>query len=163
MWYQNQPMHVSVWKYIIHIVYLLHVSTNHGRLRGGALKSRDTAKYYKVFEPMHLYKVFRFINNTWFIWSHVLFLKVNVLRIYLCVCSDPTERFRCKVHNVLSYTWFVWISYPIAPRRAMDHLKLLNSVFIRIAKKSCFYDLERTPRIFGVSNRILPLRRDRAA
>jgi len=37
----------------------------------------------------------------------------------------------------------------------MDRLKLMNRMFIRIAKKSYFYDLERKPRIFSVPNRIL--------
>jgi hypothetical protein len=29
MWYQNQQIHVSVWKFIIHTLYLLHVSATH--------------------------------------------------------------------------------------------------------------------------------------
>jgi hypothetical protein len=119
------------------------------------LKAETQRNITEVFEPMHIYKVFHFKNNTRCIWSHVLFFKVNISGIYLYVCSEPTEKFRCKMYNVLSYTWLVCISYPIAPCGATDHLTLLNRVFIRIAKKSYFYDLQRKPRIFGVPNRIL--------
>jgi len=29
MWYENQQMHLSICEYIIHTVYLLHVSATH--------------------------------------------------------------------------------------------------------------------------------------
>jgi len=40
-------MHVSVCKYIINTVYLVHVSATEMTILGDALQKTDTSKYYK--------------------------------------------------------------------------------------------------------------------
>ena len=59
IWYPNQQMHiVSVWKYVIHTVYLLHVSATHVTIfkevhYNGQIQRNITY----VFEPVHIYKI----------------------------------------------------------------------------------------------------------
>jgi hypothetical protein len=57
MWYENQPMHVSIREYVTHTVYLLHVSATHMAIfREVHYKGLWDIK---VFVLMHRYKILK--------------------------------------------------------------------------------------------------------
>jgi hypothetical protein len=67
VFYQNQQPHVTVWKCVIHTVYLLHVSATHVAI----FREVHDRKYMyltltEFMEAMHRYKILNFKNNTQF-------------------------------------------------------------------------------------------------
>jgi hypothetical protein len=96
--YQHQQIDISVWKYIIHIPYLLHVSVAHVAI---SRKVQYTSFVLHLAEDGHMYEVYDMCNTL----SYAIYDR----------------------YNILSYTYayvLVLISYLIAQCAIIDYLKL---------------------------------------
>jgi len=107
IWYQHQQIDISVWKYIIHIPYLLHVSAGHVAI---FREVQYTSFVLYLAEDGYMYAVYDMYNIISYTYTHLLVLIYLIAQCtvidYLKLCVSPLHAYcfrdwKCRI-------WWRW-------------------------------------------------------